>query len=193
MRRPLAVELSPEDRSLARRWVITSISIYWTIGIVIVAAVLASSTAGKVTVAVRPELKSEQKNLVQDHSARGCTDRYLTWPRRSLIAQPRSRAGVSKPPASEGQIEPDRSARLCRVSDSPGIVLHDQHASSAASGHSKQYPVHLVRINGAYPSSFATSPHSFPCQRCASDADATPATCCAATADRSKQFMTPMG
>jgi len=68
MRRPLAVELSPEDRSLARRWVITSISIYWTIGIVIVAAVLASSTAGKVTVAVRPELKSEQKNLVPDHS-----------------------------------------------------------------------------------------------------------------------------
>jgi hypothetical protein len=50
MRRPLAVELSAEDRSLARRWVVASASFYWTIVIVIIIAMLASSTADKATV-----------------------------------------------------------------------------------------------------------------------------------------------
>ena len=64
MRRPLSAELSAEDRSLARRWAITSASLYSTIIIVIFAALLASSRADRVRVAA----KSEQKDLLQDRS-----------------------------------------------------------------------------------------------------------------------------
>jgi hypothetical protein len=65
MRRPLAAELSAEDRSLARRWAIALSSFYSTIVvIVIVAAVLTGSTASKLTVVA----SSEQKNLVLDRS-----------------------------------------------------------------------------------------------------------------------------
>jgi len=64
MRRPLVAELSDEDRSLARRWVITSASLYWTIAIVIIVAVLASSGAKKVTVSA----KAERADLLQDRS-----------------------------------------------------------------------------------------------------------------------------
>lgn len=64
MRRPLAVELSAEDRSLARRWLITSASLHWTIVIVIVAAMPACSRADKVTAVTG----SEQKELWPDRS-----------------------------------------------------------------------------------------------------------------------------
>jgi len=64
MRRPLAVELSAEDRSLARRWAAMSGSVYWTIVIVISTAMLASSTADKATVATG----SAQERFAQDRS-----------------------------------------------------------------------------------------------------------------------------
>jgi len=64
MRRPLSAELSVEDRSLAQRWAIASTSLYWTIAIVTIVALLASSTADKVTVAA----KSGRKDLLQDRS-----------------------------------------------------------------------------------------------------------------------------
>jgi hypothetical protein len=64
MRRPLAVELSAEDRSLARRWVAMSGSVYWTIVMVMIAAMLATSTADKAAVAS----KREQTSLSQDRS-----------------------------------------------------------------------------------------------------------------------------
>jgi hypothetical protein len=64
MRRPLAVELSADDRSLARRWVAMSGSIYWTIVIVIIAAMLATSTADRAAVETGPE----QTNLTLDRS-----------------------------------------------------------------------------------------------------------------------------
>jgi hypothetical protein len=62
MRRPLSAELSADDRSLARRWVIGTASVYWTIAIVLFGAVLASSSAEKVTVAA----KSERTVVQQD-------------------------------------------------------------------------------------------------------------------------------
>jgi len=65
MRQPLSTELGTEDRSLARRWAITSASIYWTIAIVIIAALVMSSKADRVTVAVNPERSA----LLQDRSS----------------------------------------------------------------------------------------------------------------------------
>jgi hypothetical protein len=67
MRRSMAVELSPEDRLLARRWAITSASL-WAIVIAIIAAVLASSTADKAAIAAKSGPTSEQRDLVQDRS-----------------------------------------------------------------------------------------------------------------------------
>ena len=58
MRRPLSSELNDEDRQLAQRWAIAVASIYTTIAIVIVAAVLATrdySTADKVAAAAKPD------------------------------------------------------------------------------------------------------------------------------------------
>jgi hypothetical protein len=62
MRRPLSAELSADDRSLARRWVIGTASVYWTIAIALFGAALASSSAEKVTVTAR----SEQTGVVQN-------------------------------------------------------------------------------------------------------------------------------
>jgi hypothetical protein len=64
MRRPLAVELNAEERSLARRWALTSASLYSTIVILIVGALLATSRVDKVTVAAT----SERKDLPQERS-----------------------------------------------------------------------------------------------------------------------------
>jgi hypothetical protein len=64
MRRPLAVELSAEDRSLARRWVAMSGSVYWTIAMVMIIAMLATSTSDKTGLVTRPE----ETNLSQDRS-----------------------------------------------------------------------------------------------------------------------------
>jgi hypothetical protein len=59
MRRPLGTELSPEDRSLARRWALALSSVYSTIlVIVMIAAALASSTANKVAVVASSEAKA---------------------------------------------------------------------------------------------------------------------------------------
>jgi hypothetical protein len=62
MRRPLSAELSADDRSLARRWVIGTASVYWTIAFVLFGAALASSTAERATVTAR----SAQAALVQN-------------------------------------------------------------------------------------------------------------------------------
>jgi hypothetical protein len=67
MRRPLSSELNAEDRLLAQRWAIAFAAIYSTIGVVIVAAMLATahfSTTGKIAVAARPE----QNDSSQDRS-----------------------------------------------------------------------------------------------------------------------------
>jgi hypothetical protein len=65
MRRALGTELSPEDRSLARRWEIAIPSFYSTVAIIaMIAAALASSTADKVTVVAG----SKSKDLLQDQS-----------------------------------------------------------------------------------------------------------------------------
>jgi hypothetical protein len=64
MRRPLAAELSAEERSLARRWVLASASFYSTIVILIIGALLLTSRADKVTVAAT----SERKDFPQDRS-----------------------------------------------------------------------------------------------------------------------------
>jgi hypothetical protein len=58
MRRPLSSELNAEDRLLAQRWAIAVASIYLTIAIVIIAAVLVTrdySTADKVATAAKSD------------------------------------------------------------------------------------------------------------------------------------------
>jgi hypothetical protein len=56
VRRPWGTVLSPEDRSLARRWALALPSVYSTIlVIVMIAAALASSTANKVAVVASSE------------------------------------------------------------------------------------------------------------------------------------------
>jgi hypothetical protein len=64
MRRPLAAELDAEERSLARRWALMSASLYSTILIFIVGALLATSRVDKVTVAAT----SLRKDLLQERS-----------------------------------------------------------------------------------------------------------------------------
>jgi hypothetical protein len=64
MRRPLNAALGAEDRSLARRWVIGSASVYWTIAIVIIAALLTGSGADRVKIADA----SGQRGLLQGQS-----------------------------------------------------------------------------------------------------------------------------
>ena len=64
MRPPLSIGLSAEDRSIARRWAITGASIYWTIAIVIITALVMSSKADKVAVPV----SSERSDLSQNRS-----------------------------------------------------------------------------------------------------------------------------
>ena len=53
MRRPLAAEFSVEEQSLARRWALTSVTLYSTL--IIVGMLLATSGAEKVTVTSTPE------------------------------------------------------------------------------------------------------------------------------------------
>jgi hypothetical protein len=57
MRRPLSSELNAEDRLLAQRWAIAVASIYSTIAVVIVAAMLATGhpPADKVAVAAKSQ------------------------------------------------------------------------------------------------------------------------------------------
>jgi hypothetical protein len=64
MRRPLNTELSAEDRSLKRRWVMAVTSFYSVVILVIVAAALISSTADKTTVVA----SAEPQRLLQDRS-----------------------------------------------------------------------------------------------------------------------------
>jgi len=64
MRYPLSIELSAADRSLARRWFITTAAIYWTIAIVIIAALVMSSKADKAAVPV----SSQRSDLSQNRS-----------------------------------------------------------------------------------------------------------------------------
>jgi hypothetical protein len=74
MRRPSSAGLSAEDRSPAQRWAIARTSLYWTIAIVIIVALLASSRTDKVTVAGQ----SGRKDLLQDRSGMRPNDWFLT-------------------------------------------------------------------------------------------------------------------
>jgi hypothetical protein len=58
MRRPLSSELNAEDRLLAQRWAIAVASLYLTIAIVIIAAVLVTrdySAADEVAATAKPD------------------------------------------------------------------------------------------------------------------------------------------
>jgi hypothetical protein len=64
MRRPLAAELSAEERSLARRWALTSGLLYSTIAILAIGALLVISKADRVAVAA----KFEPQDLLRERS-----------------------------------------------------------------------------------------------------------------------------
>jgi hypothetical protein len=64
MRRPLAAELSAEERSLARRWLLTSGSLYSIIVILIIGVLMMTSGADKAT----GTATSERKEFSLDRS-----------------------------------------------------------------------------------------------------------------------------
>jgi hypothetical protein len=65
MRRPLVAELSAEERSLARRWLLTSGSLYSTVIALIAVILMVTSGADKATVTAT----SLQKQFSGDRSA----------------------------------------------------------------------------------------------------------------------------